>query len=225
MSLTRVTITGADDAVDPAHLVALSAEFPFVEWGVLYSASREGESRYPSEEWRIEFGQARKQHQLAAAYHLCGQVARDTLAGHTRWVAMARGSGVRIQLNGYAPGVPDLQPLPGIEWILQVRSEADLQEAARDARRLYASALFDPSGGKGLAPFAWPRAPLGLRLGYAGGITPDSVLDVLDEIGPAEHDFWIDMESGVRTEGCFDLTKVRAVLEKCAPVIARVGQP
>ena len=54
--LTRVTITGADDAVDPGALVALSAEFPFVEWGILFSKSREGEARYPSAEWAARIG-------------------------------------------------------------------------------------------------------------------------------------------------------------------------
>lgn len=43
MPLTRVTITGADDAVEPAELQALSHEFPFVEWGILHSYKRFGE--------------------------------------------------------------------------------------------------------------------------------------------------------------------------------------
>ena len=34
-------------------------------------------------------------------------------------------------------------------------------------------------------------------------------------------DFWIDMESGVRTGDDFDLAKVRAVLEACDPLIHR----
>lgn len=37
-----VTITGADDDVDPSALEDLSDEFPFVEWGILRSAKREG---------------------------------------------------------------------------------------------------------------------------------------------------------------------------------------
>lgn len=221
--LTRVTITGADDGVDPAHLVALSEEFPFVEWGVLYSNKREGQGRYPSEEWRIEFGLARKKHSLAASFHLCGQAARDTLDGSRRWVGMSIGQGpLRIQLNGYTPIAPHLERLgPDIEWILQVRSESALQPAAHDARRLDASVLFDPSGGRGVEAFSWPRAPLGMRLGYAGGITPGTVLDVLSAIGPVSHDFWIDMESGVRSDDQFDLVKVRAVLEATAPLVDR----
>ena len=46
--LTTVTITGADDRVDPWELARLSEEFPHVEWGVLISTGRAGTPRYPS---------------------------------------------------------------------------------------------------------------------------------------------------------------------------------
>lgn len=223
--LTRVTITGADDGVDPRHLADLSREFPFVEWGILFSQKREGQARYPDEDWRIEMGQLRKRCPIALAFHLCGQASRDTLSGSRRWVGMMVGQGpFRVQLNGYTPIAPALESLrPDIEWVLQVRSEQDLEHASHDANRLDASVLFDPSGGKGFEPFSWPRAPLGLRLGYAGGINPDNVLDVLSAIGPVPHDFWIDMESGVRTNDRFDVGKARSVLERTAPLVGGKG--
>ena len=55
----------------------------------------------------------------------------------------------------------------------------------------------------------------------AGGFNPENVADKLrylltnDEVG----DFWIDMESGVRTDDWFDLDKVRRVLAICNEVI------
>jgi phosphoribosylanthranilate isomerase len=67
--------------------------------------------------------------------------------------------------------------------------------------------LFDRSGG------LWPPHPGGDRLvGYAGGIGPDNVADVLEQIG-ATGPYWIDMESGVRTDDRFDLGKCRRVCE------------
>ena len=75
--LTRVTITGADDDVDPEALLALSREFPFVEWGILYSAKRVGTPRYPTTEWMARLPPVPK------AFHLCGQSARDR--GHGDW--------------------------------------------------------------------------------------------------------------------------------------------
>ena len=59
------------------------------------------------------------------------------------------------------------------------------------------------------------------KVGYAGGFNPENVADKLhylltnDEVG----DFWIDMESGVRTDDWFDLDKVRRVLAICNEVI------
>ena len=56
MKLDRVTITGADDSVDPLQLRALSLEFPFVEWGILVSHSNTictsyPKPRFPSPKW------------------------------------------------------------------------------------------------------------------------------------------------------------------------------
>ena len=80
-----------------------------------------------------------------------------------------------------------------------------------------ASLLFDPSGGRGIEPFRWPSTPLGVRMGFAGGINPHNVLGVLDDIGLRPDPFWIDMESGVRSgRDFFDLGLCREVLRRCA---------
>ena len=46
MKLQYVTMTGADESVDPKALIELSKEFPFVEWGILIG-SQSG-MRFPS---------------------------------------------------------------------------------------------------------------------------------------------------------------------------------
>lgn len=224
--LTRVTITGADDDTDPSALAALSAEFPFVEWGILFSAKRQGGPRYPSTAW---LGRLRALAGIASmklAAHFCGTHARDTIAANDRWLGEAEGF-QRIQLNGWdGQGLARIALRCKSELIMQVRDETLLQTAADVAREIepvggYASALYDPSGGRGIEAFSWPRAPLCLSLGYAGGIKPSTVLDVLRDIGPVDHDFWIDMESGVRTDDRFDPALVREVLERTAPLVVR----
>lgn len=228
--LTGVTISGADDQVDPADLIALSAEFPFVEWGVLVSSSRLGGPRYPTRRWMVELENRthelfiRRGQRMNLSAHFCGEVAREALANRLHPLPVLERV-QRIQINGYSPPSPGVvrfaRAMPSFEIILQVRDEASLQDAARDVEEIgNASILFDPSGGTGHQPFGWPRRPLGVELGYAGGIGPDNVLDVLRDIGAvASSEFWIDMESGVRTDDVFDLAKVRAVLEKCAPFV------
>lgn len=213
--LTRVTITGADDATDPRLLAHLSAEFPFVEWGVLFSTTRINTARYPSQIW-VErlFRAAGGAAHLSA--HLCGGIARDTLAGISGHLAELPAFD-RVQVNGFTPPSPGLASVAmafkHIEFILQCRREVDLQATADVAVQMPdASVLFDPSGGRGIEGFTYPLPPLGLRLGYAGGIGPNNVNDVLRTIGVVDGDFWIDMESGVRTNDQLDLDKVRSVL-------------
>lgn len=71
----------------------------------------------------------------------------------------------------------------------------------------------DDSGGRGWAAEAWmePETPF---FGYGGGIGPENVAEVvraIEKVCPG--DFWIDMESRIRTEDRFDLAKCRAVCE------------
>lgn len=51
MEIKIVTITGADDNTNHSDMINISKDFPFVEWGILFSSSRQGSERYPSIEW------------------------------------------------------------------------------------------------------------------------------------------------------------------------------
>lgn len=235
--LQGVTVTGADDEVDPRELVALTREFPFVEWGILMSISRCGSPRYPTRKWMVGLENVAKDARrtndptvkpMALSAHFCGQVARAALSGSLHDLPVIE-EVQRIQVNGYVAPSPGLirfaERMPCYEIILQVRDEGSLQAAANDARAMRsASLLFDPSGGRGLEPFKWPRAPAGMRVGYAGGITPgnvrESVQRVYEDTGFLAGDFWIDLESGARDErDRFDLERVRRLLEYVAPLI------
>lgn len=73
----------------------------------------------------------------------------------------------------------------------------------------------DNSGGSGKYEGEW-RAPLGDFFGYGGGISPENVIEAVRKINEvsASVDYWIDMESGVRTREKFDIKKCREVCEK-----------
>lgn len=224
--LTRVTITGADDMVDPGELAKLSEQFPHVEWGILFSSSRVGTPRYPTVDWVRRLHAETRLEDMKLSAHLCGQHARDTLKGSDWWLRSVAGLDFgRVQLTGSVVPEPPFfvhtaNYFPAVEFILQAHSEAEVPEAAAIAARLHrGSVLFDPSGGRGIEAFRWPAPPLGLRLGYAGGIKPSNVLQVLKDIGPVDAPFWLDMESGVRTDDKFDLGLVREVLTLTAPFV------
>lgn len=238
MGLACVTITGADDQIDPVKLRNLSREFPFVEWGILFSPKREGYPRYPSLSWIGHAKEALRDHRTAA--HLCGDAARFPLQrSGLEMFRTALGFG-RVQVNGYGfsdnldgggPIETCLRTLgDACRWILQVKDESQLAPAAAIARP-YARAdlLYDPSGGQGLSPHHWPRgAGLRVNLGYAGGIGPENVASVVEELRELRSigtdPYWIDMESGVRSGAApddeLDLAKVRAVLEAARPFVS-----
>lgn len=225
MSLTRVTITGADDRVDVADLAALTGRFPFVEWGILVSKKRAGEPRFPSYPWIDAFAEAR----LRSAMHVCGERSRELLLGDDFIVDKAAELGFsRIQVNGWEPSVSFVEMASGhddVEFILQARDLPSFASAAVYALAVQrlggkASVLVDPSGGTGRRIEGFPSTFEGVYVGYAGGIDPDNVAEVITEADETvDAPFWIDMESGARTDDVFDVAKVERVLEVAAPFV------
>ncbi len=207
----RVTITGADDAVDPMWMAGISKEYPFVEWGILCSVKRMGEPRYPSQHW-VRAVQSFEWGALGLSLHLCGKWSRDFIAGDFTDTSMYQ----RVQLNGYDGPDNKLDEYRGeSELILQTRDTAGLRDATQQCRHLRnASILFDPSGGRGKVTIdGFPTAPQGVRYGVAGGIGPDNILLTMSNARRA-HASWIDMESSVRdSDDRFDTELVSEVLE------------
>lgn len=222
MNLFTVTLTGADESVEPGKLLELSKEFPFVEWGILISPKRQGrEPRYPSHNWQAElrrvwFDAVNRNFQICA--HLCGQAARDVFGGEGAFFADAfnRMYG-EVQLNGFS-NVIDLKPLIGVirrheenfGFIMQVKDQESHDRAIGLDRILFdkhevrfaIAALYDISGGMGVMPQIWPDMPMGIQFGYAGGIGPANVESVLTTLSAKEgQSFSIDMESSLRSRG------------------------
>ena len=57
MKLRTVTITGADDSVEPKEIAELTKGFPFVEWGILLENGIYSGRRFPSRDWIAEAAQ------------------------------------------------------------------------------------------------------------------------------------------------------------------------
>lgn len=77
------------------------------------------------------------------------------------------------------------------------------------------SVQFDASGGRGIAPASWPAPPAGpkVRVGYAGGLGPDNVAEVIGVLKQSPG-AWIDMETRIRNEqDAFDIGLCRQVCE------------
>lgn len=226
--LDRVTITGADDSTDIAALLTLSEEFPFVEWGILISERHMGSRRYPSETWLQELSSVATHMRTSA--HLCGRVVRDLLIGKDSLWPDWQEDFSRAQLNFHAESF-DFVPqrfaavigsdvYRHLQWIFQIdgnRGQFYYDQLCETTTEIDAVVLFDLSGGAGILPETWPLLNLPY-MGYAGGLSPENVATQLDRIEQlVQAKCWIDVETHVRSENKFDLSKVRAFLEAARP--------
>lgn len=229
MILDRVTITGADDSVSPTDLGAITDEFPFVEWGILFSGSKQGSSpRYPTRKWLEDLGALASQRTLRLSAHLCGSWVREmVLDGQPTFQKEYQNLWPiwqRLQLNFHgqyhkASGefLAALRQGKEKDWIFQHDGvNDDLILGFMNNPTIRAFPLFDRSGGAGVVPKTWPK-PIWSYQGYAGGLGPENLPHELERIkevvGPER--IWIDMETKVRSDDDkeFVLSKVRHCLE------------
>jgi hypothetical protein len=221
--LRYVTLTGADDGVEISNLVELSNEYSYVEWGILFSKSKVGESRYPSINWRNNL---LNYSGMNLAAHLCGGYIADIFNGNfsfSRDPLFSKFS--RIQLN---LGNKVEEALNSREFFEAIKDcgktimlGGDYTDIKSDYINEYVVPLFDISGGRGL-PGVW-KTPYVVNekkifCGYAGGLGVDNIEKELNNISNINNgDFWIDMESSLRSNDLFDLNKCKVILEKVRP--------
>lgn len=202
-----VTFTGLDARTDLARAVEIAARWP-VEFGVLYSAKRSGlHPRYPG---LREMRRAMESAIPRLALHVCGQAARDLNdRGRIDFAPHVLDAFSRVQVNHPRP-----RPTHLAGWAVEhkMRVIAQTREGFEGLDPVVAW-LFDQSGGTGTSPSVWPKHPGdGWTVGYAGGISQDNVRDAIERIPAGEDDhYWLDMESGVRTNDWLDLDKCEAV--------------
>ncbi len=232
MRLKHITFTGIDAKTDIQDLIDIQREFPIAEFGVLTSYHwNENGNRYlnPAFLSNLYAGNG----ELNLALHVCGSAAHDAVCGYWNRINHHLNDRLplfnRVQLNvsGRKDNPPRLASCRTrhTEVIIQQRDihNLGLFESSKWVGNV--SVLLDASGGRGIdTPIeVLPNAGENFKVGYAGGINPDNVADKLSFLMENSQvgDFWIDMESGVRTDDWFDLAKVRTVLEICEPIIKK----
>ena len=195
-----VTFTGLDERTDMARVAALTRAYP-VEWGVLFGG-RLGKNRYPPRsvsDAAVKLG-------IPLSMHLCGPRAAEANEGTPP--ASYHGFS-RIQVNR-AQGQYDLDAMARVSRHTLKTVVVQHRTARFPPSAAGVQWLQDTSGGKGRTAAFWaiPDTPEQL-VGYAGGLNPDNVADAVARM-PAKN-FWIDMETGVRTDDWLDLDKCEAV--------------
>lgn len=228
--LRHITFTGIDANTNLMALQDIQSMYPIVEFGVLTSYHwYENGRRYLNPEFMSNLNGCG----LNLALHICGSAAHDAAVGEWEKIDELTCHNLhlfnRIQLNISGrkdnPEYCHTAFIDGQEIIIQQRSasETDLFENTQTHWPFAVdkfSTLLDASGGRGIdTPIEVLKTKE--KVGYAGGINPDNVGDKLRCLlrNPDVGDFWIDMESGVRTDDWFDTFKIREVLRVCQEVL------
>ncbi len=203
-----VTFTGVDRVDLLPGMQTLSKRFP-IEWGVLIDSEQDNQPLYPGREAR----QAIQSCALRLSAHICGQAASSIAQGHDPQLDLEGFSRVQINHSRSGSDAVAIQNICAFGSRYNIRVALQCQgDFPSDARVDW---LYDVSFGGGKMPAAWPAVVSAHPLcGYSGGLGPANVADLLKRF-PVAHGvpFWIDMESGVRTGGRFDLEKCAAVCE------------
>ena len=74
MKINKLAIAGPDDLVKHEDLLNLQNEYPFVEWGILFSSTN-GKPRYPTQNWISKAVNLK----LNLSAHFCGWWSREVL--------------------------------------------------------------------------------------------------------------------------------------------------
>jgi hypothetical protein len=236
MKIKYVTITGADNSIEPLELVYLSKKYPFVEWGILLSESKTGDTRFPTHDWLRRLVEVQREHNLNLSAHVCQKWCRDVFNENKMTIATALPDiwpiFQRIQLNfsPYDVGLVFvdnvLKQYPEKQFIFQVgkkNRDSLFSHAVHSGANI--ACLFDRSGGKGVVPSSWPKVREDVLCGYAGGLGPETLAEEIEKISQVvgDKEIWIDMESQIRSKDLatgqdfFDLVKV----ERCLEVVSK----
>jgi len=214
------TLTGVDEKTDFGWIAEVSARYPFVEWGVLFSHSpAEKDERYGPRTHIERFAGHAWPEGFNSALHVCGKAVESFVedVNGVRDVASRFG---RVQLNfnlgRSAFGVPKLdeaiREFGGVVITQHNEANASVAQAVTAANH---QVLFDASGGRGLRAAEWPTRVNGKVYGYAGGFGPETAGDDLEGAARAAVGlpFWIDMETKLREGGYLSAEKCGRVLE------------
>lgn len=223
--LKHISFAGVDKNTDFDRLVEIQKKYTIAEFGILTSYHwYENGNRYLDPMLLNESGWRK----LNLCLHLCGSAAHDAAIGYWRNIDHLTYGHLdmfpRVQLNiSNRKNNPDYVTLNIIKEIIvqtkDINNTSIFDKTVERYPDVSCSILLDGSGGRGIDT-GIQVLNNGFKVGYAGGINPDNVGEKLGYLlNNVEGDFWIDMESGVRTDDWFDLNKVEKVLEICDEVL------
>ncbi len=222
-NLRYVTLTGADDTVNPYDLIEISDKYPNVEWGILIG-SKDNWHRFPSYEWIEAINELYMKSMANFSLHICGGHLNKILKGEPlddKYILPAFG---RCQLNFHGEKLSEslVENISNAFHEMHGRWNPEIIFQLDGANENYfqdyigkKSGLFDLSHGTGVLPEEWKINDSEHSIGYAGGLGPENVkaqYDIIEKL--TDKPFWIDMETKLYTGFQFDLDKCKDVLKQ-----------
>jgi hypothetical protein len=202
-----ITFTGIDEHTNLYEAYTLQKEYP-IEWGILCSENPKNNPRYPS----FDFINYARKALGSMSIHLCGSISISTLL--TSEMPSICHLFDRVQINAIAKNY-NKDALRNLHYyydlVIQHRDPTTFESPYSD----FGDLLYDPSGGRGIHPNAWPTSnSSGDKLvGYAGGISENNVKELISSDAMKNQNYWIDMESSIRTNNLLDIGKCRRICE------------
>ena len=199
-----VTFTGVDRSELLPGMLELAAKYP-IEWGILLDPDQEDKALFPAGNERNKILSSA----LRFSVHVCGEPAQDIAGGREPNIDLKGFS--RLQLNHSREGSDDKVISNAYNYCIRHGLRLALQCQGDFPRDTRADWLFDVSFGTGTKVTECPVVNHDHPFcGFSGGLSPETINASLTMFH-AETDYWIDMESGVRTDGLFDLEKCERV--------------
>lgn len=234
------TLTGADDRVDPEMLASIADRYPIVEWAILFYPKSTGGPRYPSYDWIDDLAAASKG-KLNLSAHLCGSYVDDFLRKPLfsedkgddllQWNLRKWGFG-RIQLNAYLihPGGNETNDVFTARDAIKATKVPVITQYWEEHSRIWFhlrdlpnhQVLFDGSRGNGKRPQGWQCPLPDTACGWAGGLSPATLrkdLETFKKLSTTRDFWWVDAESGIRTDNEFDKYKAEEMLKIATEVV------
>jgi len=219
MGLSRITLTGIDERTDLSKVWMLSKMHPLVEWGVLYDQEAGRGGQYATRPFILDLLEFAGRSGVNLSLHICGRTVHKLLDGDATLMEMSY-QFPRIQLNIRHKQDP-INRINLLRFIEDRKKPVITQhndnnvEVTPHLASVYHEVLFDSSEGTGKEIDQFSYMAYKRRCGWAGGLNIENLPRLLPKMYLAAQDraWWFDLESGLRTDGCFDINKAEQVLK------------
>lgn len=224
--ISKISCAGADDSNSIDELTKFLGSYPKAELGIQISKNQQGTSEYPSLKWVYALMEAAN-NTRQICLHINGQWSREMANGVIPKTIISlldfNDSLGRIQLNFNAKrdnigsaGIMKMISLTHYRIILQHNDNNVCLLNNLIAQKVSFDVLFDASLGLGVSPLEFPDPIEDYFCAWAGGMSPENVLERLEVITKKTKDnIGIDAQRSLRVGGIFNVRRAEELVNVC----------